>query len=274
MRRTLVNPSSPGRASRRLVMITVLLALSVAGTWLLLLFPLVLDRATPGGGLDWERLSFIGQTYGAASAILSVLALIAVAASLYLQAREMATTREQSLRVLHVDLLRIALDDPLYMDCWGSFSSAAEQDAQRQHVYVNMIVSHWQTTYEIRGMDDTQLRAITESLFTGVPARRFWRDAREARLRTATSQRVQRFTTIVDESYQAALRQHPAPPEPTARVTAPAPTPVALPAELTSSRGFAPRRNAALAERLSLLSTGAAVGLAGAFLRRRRRQES
>ncbi len=66
---------------------------------LVALSPLMLERLD-GQAQDWERLSFIGQTYRAASAILSVLALIGVSVSLLLQAREAKATREQALRML------------------------------------------------------------------------------------------------------------------------------------------------------------------------------
>jgi uncharacterized BrkB/YihY/UPF0761 family membrane protein len=43
----------------------------------------------------WERLSFIGQTYGAASAIISVLALVGIVFTLSYQAREAKLARER-----------------------------------------------------------------------------------------------------------------------------------------------------------------------------------
>ncbi|MGH3381602.1 MAG: DUF6082 family protein [Actinoallomurus sp.] len=58
------------------------------------------------GGTDhWERLSFIGQTYGAASAVISVLALVGIVATLSYQAREVKLSREEARRQAIGDLL-------------------------------------------------------------------------------------------------------------------------------------------------------------------------
>jgi hypothetical protein len=66
---------------------TLLLLVIVLTSGLIAASPLalgLLDRQSR----DWERLSWLGQTYGAASALLAVLALIGVAVSLTMQARE------------------------------------------------------------------------------------------------------------------------------------------------------------------------------------------
>ncbi|MGP4027010.1 DUF6082 family protein [Actinomadura sp. 3N407] len=83
------------------------------------LSPVALDLFR-GNVKTWERLSFIGQTYGAASALLSAFALIGIAATLILQARDTEVNREQGRRVLHVDLLKMALENPLYRRAWGT----------------------------------------------------------------------------------------------------------------------------------------------------------
>jgi hypothetical protein len=73
--------------------------------------PLAVDgfgRATT----RWERLSFIGQTYGAAWATLAVLALTGVVATLVFQARETRLAREEARRAAIGELLRMAMDDP------------------------------------------------------------------------------------------------------------------------------------------------------------------
>lgn len=53
-------------------------------------------RAFDGPTTRWERLSFIGQTYGAASALLAVLALIGIVATLALQAQDTRIAREEA----------------------------------------------------------------------------------------------------------------------------------------------------------------------------------
>src|SRR3954451_351917 len=120
------------RLARRPVAITVLLCVAILSHGLVLLSPLALNLFPPDRKADWERLSYIGQTYGAASAILSMLALGGVALSLLLQGRETKATREQALRGLHVDLIKIALDDPLFLSCCAPFSGSTNIDDRRR----------------------------------------------------------------------------------------------------------------------------------------------
>jgi hypothetical protein len=110
--------------------------------------PLALDFF--GGSPDsWARRGNIGQTYGAAAALLSVLALAGVAVSLGLQARESKANREHASRLIHTDLLKMAMDDPAYLECWGPYSSATDPVARRQAMYVNLILSYWEGRYEL-----------------------------------------------------------------------------------------------------------------------------
>ena len=65
-----------------------------AGLLSLVLFsPLLLRELTHVKGIDWQQLSNVGQTYGAASAILSGIALVGVVFSLLVQARQAKTER-------------------------------------------------------------------------------------------------------------------------------------------------------------------------------------
>jgi hypothetical protein len=110
--------------------------------------PLALDFF--GGSPDsWARRGNIGQTYGAAAALLSVLALAGVAVSLGLQARESKANREHASRLIHTDLLKMAMDDPAYLECWGPYSSATDPVARRQLMYVNLVLSYWEGRYEL-----------------------------------------------------------------------------------------------------------------------------
>lgn len=73
----------------------VLVALLIVG--LIGASPLALD-GFQRTRTHWERLSFIGQTYGAASAVLSVFALIGVVTRLIFQAHETRLAREEAQR--------------------------------------------------------------------------------------------------------------------------------------------------------------------------------
>jgi hypothetical protein len=90
---------SPGRAvthgAPRRALITIMLLLVVLlASGLVAASPFAL-RLLSGRVTDWGQLSLIGQTYGAASALLAVLALIGVAFTLFMQAREAKSSRER-----------------------------------------------------------------------------------------------------------------------------------------------------------------------------------
>lgn len=169
-----------------------------------------LDPSSP----DWEQLSWVGQTYGAASALLSVFALIGIAISLILQAREAKAAREQSLRAVHAELLQMAMDDEVYRRCWGPFFASGDADAQRQHMYVNLIISNLQMRHELDAIAERHLRSTAHILFSGEVARRFWAEGRELRWRAAAGRRERRFLQILDEEHQHACESPAAPPAP------------------------------------------------------------
>ena len=168
---------------------------------------------------DWERLSWIGQTYGAASALLAVLALIGVAVSLFLQSREAKASREQALRVIHTELMQMAMEDEVYRRSWGPFFASGDPVAQREHIYVNLIISNWQMQYELRVFDEPHLRSAAHILFSGEVGQRFWSEVRDLRMRTASTRRERRFHKILDEGHQRALTSPATAPMPKSPVT-------------------------------------------------------
>ncbi|MFC8850407.1 MULTISPECIES: DUF6082 family protein [unclassified Micromonospora] len=178
-------------------------------------------------GYDWALLGNVGETYGAASAILAALALIGVATSLVLQGREAKAAREQSIRALHTDLLKMAIDDPELLECWGPIEEAADLDWFRKHVYTNLIVSHWQLMWEVDVLSEAHLEVLADQFFKGTAGRRFWAEARGPRMKAETSRRARRFTAVVDQSYLSALDSGPAADEVAASSPATPPEPAA-----------------------------------------------
>jgi hypothetical protein len=164
-----------------------------------------------GSANSWARRGNIGQTYEAAAALLSVLALGGVAVSLVLQARESKANREHASRLIHTDLLKMAMDDRAYLECWGPYSSATDPVALRQAMYVNLILSYWETRWELGQLSEVHLRQGAAHMFRATPGRDFWADARTLRSDTSESRRARRFHQILDEEYLAALTPGPSP---------------------------------------------------------------
>ncbi|MFD0519407.1 DUF6082 family protein [Paractinoplanes durhamensis] len=167
---------------------------------------------TPAAEAEWQRLGNVGQTYGAASAMLSVLALLGVAISLILQARESRAAREQARRALHFELLRMAMDDPFYLAVWGPFAPA-DTDRYREHMYANLIVSHWQMDWDVGTLDEEHLREVAAVFFQGPIGHRFWGNTRELRAKAERRHRKRwRFHTILDDEWRKAQVRAPAEP--------------------------------------------------------------
>jgi hypothetical protein len=178
--------------------------IALVGAGMLATAPFLL-LALRGQTDDWQELGDIATTYGAASAFLSVLALTGVAASLVFQARETKASREQALRSLHVDLLRMAMDDEVYRRCWGPFFVTDDPDGQRAQMYTNMIVSHWELMFELNAISEAHLREVAFVVFSGEEGRRFWSGSRAMRAKAADTRRERRFHQILDEEYKRAV---------------------------------------------------------------------
>jgi hypothetical protein len=203
--------------------VTLLLLASASVLGVVAVSPLALKALGSLHGWNWTQLSNIGQAYGAASALLTGLALIGVAASIILQVREMNAAREQSSREHHAHLLEMALQDPVYQRCWGVDPSKHTADAFRQRGYLNLIVSYWQRDYRVNGISDLMLRSNLTSLFRGEAARKWWTNTRNYRISAAVNHRDKRFCRIIDKEFRKAVSSGP----PTVAAEAPdAPTPV------------------------------------------------
>lgn len=161
-------------------------------------------HAFGGSTTRWERLSFIGQTYGAASALLATLALLGIAATLIFQARDTKVAREEARRIAIAELLKMAMDDPDLDEAWGPVPESESRTARRQLMYINMIISEWQMSFETKALPEARLRAISREMFSGRPGRAFWQEARDVRLRTSVTRRARRFHEILDEEHERA----------------------------------------------------------------------
>lgn len=115
----------PRRAGNRRSALTTVLLLLIAVTAVALigLSPIALGIFHGATG-KWERLSFIGQTYGAASAIVSVLALVGIVLTLSYQARDLHHGQPRCCHTRYWTTALTSPDSPLPCECrrpiwWG-----------------------------------------------------------------------------------------------------------------------------------------------------------
>nr|WP_246425557.1 DUF6082 family protein [Streptomonospora nanhaiensis] len=158
------------------------------------------------GGQDgeWERLSFIGQTYGAVSALVAGLALVGVAVSLVFQARESRRAVDENRRQAMAELLRMAMEDPDLDECWGPIPEGDDPRARKQQLYTNMIVTQWGTAFRSGALPEARLHAIAKEMFSGPVGRAYWGAARERRLANPAGRAERRFNEILDSAYRSA----------------------------------------------------------------------
>ncbi|AYN41618.1 hypothetical protein D9753_25135 [Streptomyces dangxiongensis] len=171
---------------------------------LVVVSPLALP-ALDGNGENWERIGNIAQAYGAVSALLSGLAVVGVVVSLVLQAREAKAARVQNTRTMHMEFSRLAIENPEYLDCWGGPDASRTVLLRRQHMYVNLVVSHWEMWFELGDLTDHWLASMCDEIFAGEIGRSFWARTREARISTASTRRMKHFNQIIDTRCVAAL---------------------------------------------------------------------
>ena len=208
MKAAILKSATSQTAARFAVFILAAAALSLT-----ILSPVALNLVAEVRGMNWARLSNVGQTYGAISALLTALALGGVVISLIYQARDVRTTREQSARAFHYDLLKMEMADPLYMEALGAPWNIGKQindfESMRQYNFVHMWVSYWESLYVQRQMSEPVLRSLmAEELFRGTPGRIYWASTGEAR-RALSEGRQIRFAKIMSEEYEKAVASGP-----------------------------------------------------------------
>jgi hypothetical protein len=180
--------------------ILLMLALLLAGV----LFSPVMIGMLGNTASDWGRLSDIGQAYGAVSALLSAAALGAVVA---LQRGQTRRERTWRLRELHLDIVKLAMDEPMYAQCWGP-RMAPENVDERLFYYVNLVVLMWAEFWEAGELRDAEVKSYVASLFESEVAREYWDWHGKWQVEAASGRRL-RFLRIVDQEYDQAVLTNP-----------------------------------------------------------------
>jgi hypothetical protein len=180
---------------------------AVAILALITLSPLALEFIAARGRVDWTKLGNVGQAYGAISAILSALALVAVSISLALQAKESLANRRQVHRNIHMRLAEMAMSDPIFMECWGPEAEKFSHDENRRTQFLNLMVSFWYMQWELKDVTDDGLRSMAaENLFHTDGGRKFWLDNREQWTATSVGSRLNKFREVLDQGLALALK--------------------------------------------------------------------
>jgi len=177
---------------------------------LVLISPLALQAVGLADGVNWTRLSDIGQAYGAVSALLSALAFSGIAVSLFIQARQARAAELQTTYSMFVELMRITLDDPeTYAPCWEPLAGAPSTPEQvRRHVFSTMIGSYLETSYRAGVSSEAGLRSGIHDLLQGEVPRQHWQRVRSYWLaRAAPNSKQGRFARLLEGEYAKVIAE-------------------------------------------------------------------
>lgn len=153
--------------------------------------------------ISWSELSDIGQAYGGFAATLATLSLSALAISVFLQARDTRTAQEHGARLLHLELVRMSLEDPTLLGKFGRWSRELPEDEIRYHVNQNLWLMLWRTLHRLGYIGERELRlTLASELFDNTLGRRFWMRSREIQLASIQNHRDRRFYDIVEDEFQ------------------------------------------------------------------------
>ncbi|WP_377472942.1 DUF6082 family protein [Plantactinospora endophytica] len=178
----------------------VILLIAVATSPFVLL---LIDR----DGSDWAKLSNIGQTYGAVSALLSALAVAGVSLSLLMQRRQARLEHIRATRQAHEAIMRLPYENPGYGQCWGPGVAEIHQD-ERLYYYVSSILSYWYDAWSSGDLSTERLRGFAARMFQSEVPRQYWE--RFGSARQDRYGRRARFFRLLDEQYREAVAAGPA----------------------------------------------------------------
>jgi hypothetical protein len=143
----------------------------------------------------WDLWSSVGQAFGALASVLSSLALAAVVIVFRAQRRELVEQQAElalqrvalnrgvaaDVRMLHLRLIGMAIDDPLLATVWPSSSAEVPPERHRLYLYANLILQHARMHRGIDGYSEEEFRSNLSYLFTSPIIREFWRSTEDSR---------------------------------------------------------------------------------------------
>ncbi|GLW28174.1 DUF6082 family protein [Actinoplanes regularis] len=168
---------------------------------------------------QWNRLSDVGQTFGALSALISGLALGVVVVSARMQFRDMRQGRIELQRQMellarnqselhraaelsHLDLLiklmKMSIDDPVLAEVWPEYGPDLPEERNRQYLYANIIYQFNQASAQMNEYTEEQVLENIRYLFTSPLMRDYWAAATRARKALQPGSREYEFSQKVD----------------------------------------------------------------------------
>ena len=157
------------------------------------------------GDPTWPNNS---AAYGGASAILVGLTLAVVCICAVMQARQFRYVQRSIQRDRTREIVRLALDEPGFAQCWGSRFAPPHVD-ERLFFYTNFIILNWEHAWEHRLLSERQARAHIRTFFDSEVPRMFWERYGDSHHPRLTLTRSERFVALMNEEYLQAIKRGP-----------------------------------------------------------------
>ena len=150
----------------------------------------------------WPCRSMAGMesTLSIIATIISSVALIGVALGLVLQSRQLRTSQIQAMRGMHLELIKIGLDNPALAS--SIFETVNAEDLPAG-IMLNLHMIFWATSYSLKTLNRAALASQMKAFFSLERARTWWGDGvREAYEIQATTKLDKDFFVVVDGVFQ------------------------------------------------------------------------
>ncbi|MFC1405903.1 MULTISPECIES: DUF6082 family protein [Streptacidiphilus] len=169
---------------------------------------------TVWGGNRAVQLGTVGQYFDAGSAVFSGLALLLVIGTTVMQRKELAMQRdalskshwelrrsaEADLRRLHMELIKMAIDDPALADVWGDYRPGIPPERKRQYLYANLIFSHMYLNHKLAVADDVEMLAHLRVITKSEIFREYWAETIGSRAPLSDESAERIFGRLVDQA--------------------------------------------------------------------------
>ncbi|MEN3308181.1 MAG: hypothetical protein V7603_4383 [Micromonosporaceae bacterium] len=171
----------------------------------------------------WNTWGNVGQTFESVNAVFSGLAFAALIVTFWIQLKELREQRlelqlqreaalssrdelwrgtEVDLRRLHVQLVKMSIDDPVLASVWPPVAPGLSADVTKQYNYANLVLQHCRMSLELGYYSEDATRAVLAYLLSSQTVRDYWSSSRAARLAATVDVRELRFVSLVEEIHQ------------------------------------------------------------------------
>ncbi|WP_052432541.1 DUF6082 family protein [Streptacidiphilus carbonis] len=166
-----------------------------------------------GGSGRAQQLGTVGQYFDAGSAVFSGIALLLVIGTTVMQRKELAMQRdalskshrelqrsaEADLRRLHMELIKMAIDDASLAEVLGQYRSDVPHERIRQYLYANLIFSHLFLNHKLEVHSDEESLGYLRSIADSAIFREYWRESLPSRTPLAEGSAEHAFAKLVNQ---------------------------------------------------------------------------